>query len=239
MPEPKPIARRRSTRIGTAEFARLSRSFRRGRGRLPYDRPPMSDASPISSPRFVPRFLRWLAIAVACALPLGIATFRELGAAARGAEAAGIVVWAVVVARCEGRLGAGRSAAWRRSLVVGFAVWAAVQGAVACIAFGEQGVVRIFALSLYSLALVPFFLVVLLAQLALQLVTTVVGPIGMLPFEVVEFVEFVAVFLLTLLCGLPNLLAGLFATNLIELLRVPRASRPRQRSGTTGIERST
>jgi len=236
VPEPKPIARRRSTRIGTADLARLSRSFRRGRGRLPYDRPPMSDASPISSPRFVLRFLRWLAIAVACALPLGIATFRELGAAARGAEAAGIVVWAVVVARCEGRLGAGRSAAWRRSLVVGFTVWAAMQGAVACVAFGEQGIVRIFALSLYSLALVPFFVVVLLAQLALPLASAVFGPGVMPSFEVIECV---AVLLVTLLCGLPNLLAGLFATNLIELLRVPRASRPRQRSGTTGVERPT
>ena len=182
------------------------------------------------------RFLKWLALSVACALPLVIVTYRAIDEAGRSAEAAAIVLWAVVVARCEGRLGAGRSAAWRRSLVVGFAVWAAVQGAVACVAFGEQGIVRILALSLYSLALVPFFLVVLLAQLALQLVTSVVGPIGMPPFEVVECV---AVFLLTLLCGLPNLLAGLFATNLIELLRVPRASRPRQRSGTTGIERST
>ncbi len=185
------------------------------------------------------RFLKWLALSVACALPLGVVTFHAFGTSGRCAEAAGIVVWAVVVARCEGRLGAGRSATWRRTLVVGFAVWAIVQGAVACVAFGEQGIVRIVALSIYSLALVPFLLVVLLAQLALQLATTVVGPVGMPPYEVVEFVEFVAVFLLTLFCGLPNLLAGVFATNLIELLRVPKVLKRRGRPGTTGIERST
>jgi hypothetical protein len=99
--------------------------------------------------------------------------------AGRSAEAAGIVVWACVVTRCEGRLGAGRSATWRRTLPIGFVVWAVVQGAVACVAFGEQGVVQVLALSIYSLALVPFFLVVLLGQLAVLLAMTVVGPIGM------------------------------------------------------------
>jgi hypothetical protein len=184
----------------------------------------------------VVRFAKWLALTVACALPLVIVTVHEFSAAGRSAEAAGIVLWAVVVARCEGRLGAGRSATWKRTLVVGFAVWAVVQGAVACVAFGEQGIVRIFALSFYSLALVPFLLVVLLAQLALQLATTVVGPIGMPPYEVVEFV---AVLLVTLFCGLPNLLAGTFVTNLIELLRRPVVTSPRRRSGSVPIERST
>jgi hypothetical protein len=182
------------------------------------------------------RFLKWLALSVACALPLGAVTFREFGAAGRCAEAAGIVLWAVVVARCEGRLGAGRSPPWRRSLVVGFAVWAVVQGAVACVAFGEQGIVRIFALSIYSLALVPFFLVALLAQLAMQLATAVVGPIGAPPFEIVEFV---AVLLVTLFCGLPNLLAGVFATNLIGLLRRPVVTSPRRRPGSVRMERPT
>jgi hypothetical protein len=196
----------------------------------------MSDVSPISPPRFVPRFLAWLAIAFACALPLGVVTFHAFGTSGRSAEAAGIVAWAAVITRCEGRLGAGRSPVWRRTLLVGFTVWAVVQGAVACVAFGEQGVVRVLALSIYSLALVPFFLVVLLAQLALQFATIEVGPIGMPPYEVVEFV---AVFLLTLLCGLPNLLAGTFVTNLIELLRRPVVTSSRRRSGSVLIERST
>jgi hypothetical protein len=196
----------------------------------------MSDTTPAPLPRFVPRLLTWLAIAFACALPLGVVTFHAFGTSGRSAEAAGIVVWAAVVARCEGRLGAGRSATWRRTLVVGFAVWAIVQGAVACVAFGEQGIVRVLALSIYSLALVPFFLVVLLAQLALQLATMEVGPIGMPPCEVVEFV---AVFLLTLFCGFPNLLAGTFVTNLIELLRRPVVTSPRRRPGSVGIGRST
>jgi len=188
------------------------------------------------------RFAKWLALSVACALPLGIATFHGFSAAGRCAEAAGIVVSAVVVARCEGRLGAGRSVAWRRTLPIGFTVWAVMQGAVACVAFDEQGVVRVLALSIYSLALVPFFLVVLLAQLALQLATTIVGPISLPAFiglPAFEVVEVVAVFLLTLFCGLPNLLAGLFSTNLIELLRGPVVTSPRRRPGSVPIERST
>lgn len=173
------------------------------------------------------RFLKWLALSVACALPLAIPTFLEFGGVARSAEAAGIVAWAFVVAQCEGRLGAGRSQVWRSSLGVGFAVWAAVQGAFACVAFAEPGIVRILALSIYSLALVPFFLVALLGQVVLQFAMAAVGPLGAPAFEVVEFG---AILLLTLFCGLPNLLAGVFATNLIELMRRPVVAftRPRR-----------
>lgn len=187
----------------------------------------MPVAPPSSPPRFAPRFVKWLALSVACALPLAVPTFLEFGGVARSAEAAGIVAWAFVVARCEGRLGAGRSTTWRRSLGAGFAVWAVVQGAFACVAFAEPGIVRILALSIYSLALVPFFLVALLGQVVLQVAMTVAGPMGVPAFEVVEFG---AILLLTLFCGLPNLLAGVFVTNLIELLRRPvvTVTRPRR-----------
>ncbi len=119
------------------------------------------------------------------------------------------------------------------ALPLGFLAWAALQG-VAWIAAVDHALVRVLALSLYSIALIPFAVVAALACFALQFVPDVATPESTLPFEAVEFV---AVFLMTTCCALPTLLAGIYATNLIELLRRPVVSLARRR-GADGSGRS-
>jgi hypothetical protein len=146
------------------------------------------------------------------------------------------VTWAALLARCEPRLAASRPRTWTRSCTFGFAAWAVVQGVVALLAVNGSEIVRILGLSLYLLALVPFFLTALLAQAVLAPLLLLLGTDYRLPDHLLLSA---AVFVATLLCGLPNLAGGLFTTNLIELLRRPVVTSPRRRPGSVGIGRST
>jgi hypothetical protein len=151
------------------------------------------------------RFLKWLAITVACALPLHVAIMGEAAPQELAGEVLALATWATGMAFLEAFVAQRWPVTKGRSLTIGFTAWAVVQGVLAVFAFRDR----------VEGWITPYFFSAMPGMLLLN------GFDG----SDLRGSGFV-VYALTVSCGLFNLAAGLFATACVALLTRPSRSPP-------------
>jgi hypothetical protein len=162
------------------------------------------------------RWLKWLAITVACAAPLHVAVMSKVQPPELAAEALALATWATGMTLLEAFVAWRCPVTWGRALTIGFAAWAVVQGVLALFSFGNGGnggnTSRIG-----NDWITPY---VWSAMPGLLLMNGLDG------FGPRESGAPLAVYVLTVSCGLFNFAAGLLATAAVASFTRPRRSPP-------------
>jgi hypothetical protein len=153
------------------------------------------------------RLLKWLALTVACALPLHVAIMGRAEPPAFAGEVFGFATWATGMTLLDSFLAQRRSAITSRALTIGFSIWAVVHAALVLVAYGAGSGAWV---TPYAYCAMPGML--LLGALD-SLHSRGTGE----PF---------AVYVLTVSCGLFDFVAGLLVAWLVAALTRPSRSPP-------------
>jgi len=153
------------------------------------------------------RWLKWLAITVGCAVPLHLAVMERAGPSDLVGEALALATWATGMTLLEAFVAPRWPVTRGRSLTIGFATWAVVQGVLAVFAFSGRAEDWI---TPYVWSAMPGLLLMN----------------GLGGFGPLESWAPLAVYVLTVSCGLFNFAAGLLATAAVASFSRPSRSPP-------------
>ena len=162
------------------------------------------------------RWLKWLAITVACALPLHLAVMEGALPSEFVGEALALATWAMGMALLEAFVARRCPVTRGRSLTIGFAAWAVVHGVLAVFAFGSGGDGGNTS-SIGNDWITPYVWSAMPGLLLMD---------GLGGFGLCESGAPLAVYVLTVSCGLFDFVAGLLVTWLVAPFTRPTRSPP-------------